>query len=567
MGLLGSGPNQVSTNGDLGNMAFQDSASVRVTNILADGAANVSGPLTVSNTTPSTSNTTGALLVSGGLAVAGNTYLTGYTSIGYSATSGSGGLSSSNPFEVYGLGNNSATINLVAMGTGNATTRHYRNNAFKYEVGPGGGGDNWAIYNSGIAGYSIYVNYSGGNITLGTGGGTVTVANTTASTSTTTGSLIVNGGAGIAGNVYIGGTANVSNNLIVTGQVLANNGTALLPGYAFNGATNIGMGILAGSPALVNAGSIAFWNQSAGFGIASNYPITFNSGNGPSLYGEVSGTTIAQRYGTNAQSFRLYNTYTDASNYERLGINWTSNTATITTENLGTGSSRNLVLNGGSLQISAGGTVKAIFYGATFQPNSDNGYDFGVSTYRWKNIYAAGSLSTGSVFISNTTTSTSNTTGALVVAGGVGVTGNVVVGGSIIENGYNVVSQRDIGSALNQIPLNGYLGTMAYQDQKAITVGTVTTSSVISTSNAAVTLASATTIYPNNAIVFVSGTAAIATITVPTAITGGGQITLIPTGIFTTTTGGNIALASTAVVSKALIMTYDSGTTKWYPSY
>ncbi len=84
----------------------------------------------------------------------------------------------------------------------------------------------------------------------------------------------------------------------------------------------------------------------------------------------------------------------------------------------------------------------------------------------------------------------------------------------------------------------------------------------------AATIASATTISPTDRIQFISGTAAIATITAPTGVAStGGQITLIPTGIFTTTTGGNIALASTAVVSKALIMTFDQGANKWYPSY
>ena len=91
---------------------------------------------------------------------------------------------------------------------------------------------------------------------------------------------------------------------------------------------------------------------------------------------------------------------------------------------------------------------------------------------------------------------------------------------------------------------------------------------VTATSAAAPTIASATTIAPTTAIVFVSGTTAIATITAPSPISaGGGHITLIPTGIFTTTTAGNIGLASTAVVGKALIMTYDTTTTKWYPSY
>lgn len=82
-------------------------------------------------------------------------------------------------------------------------------------------------------------------------------------------------------------------------------------------------------------------------------------------------------------------------------------------------------------------------------------------------------------------------------------------------------------------------------------------------------IASATTIAPTQMIHHVTGTTAIATITPPALFAAGigGQITLIPDGIFSTTTAGNIALASTAVVSKALIMTYDSGTGKWYPSY
>lgn len=85
---------------------------------------------------------------------------------------------------------------------------------------------------------------------------------------------------------------------------------------------------------------------------------------------------------------------------------------------------------------------------------------------------------------------------------------------------------------------------------------------------AAPTIASATTIAPTTPIVFVSGTTAIATITVPAALGSyNNRITLIPTGAFTTTTAGNIALISTAVVSRALTMTYDATTVKWYPSY
>jgi hypothetical protein len=80
------------------------------------------------------------------------------------------------------------------------------------------------------------------------------------------------------------------------------------------------------------------------------------------------------------------------------------------------------------------------------------------------------------------------------------------------------------------------------------------------------TVASASTIAPTGSIFHVSGTAAIATITAPYSGFNG-MITIIPDGAFTTTTSGNIALGTTAVVGKALIMTYDSTTSKWYPSY
>ena len=85
---------------------------------------------------------------------------------------------------------------------------------------------------------------------------------------------------------------------------------------------------------------------------------------------------------------------------------------------------------------------------------------------------------------------------------------------------------------------------------------------------AAPTIASAATIAPTAPITFISGTTTIDTITAPANITsGGGTIILIPTGVFNTSVVGNIAIATTSVVSKALHLTYDTTTAKWYPSY
>ena len=102
----------------------------------------------------------------------------------------------------------------------------------------------------------------------------------------------------------------------------------------------------------------------------------------------------------------------------------------------------------------------------------------------------------------------------------------------------------------------------------AATGTSLSLSSFSAVSAAAPTIASATTIAPTTPIAFVSGTTAVVNITAAAPIsTGGGTITLIPTGAFTWTAAGNIAVLGTAVVNRALTMTYDVTTTKWYPSY
>lgn len=93
-------------------------------------------------------------------------------------------------------------------------------------------------------------------------------------------------------------------------------------------------------------------------------------------------------------------------------------------------------------------------------------------------------------------------------------------------------------------------------------------SGLIANTAVAGTIASAATVAPTAPVTIISGTAAIVTITAPAPISAtGGTITFIPTGAFTWTTAGNIAVAGTAVVSRALTLTYDATTVKWYPSY
>lgn len=77
-----------------------------------------------------------------------------------------------------------------------------------------------------------------------------------------------------------------------------------------------------------------------------------------------------------------------------------------------------------------------------------------------------------------------------------------------------------------------------------------------------VTIASTTTIAPTTFLTFVSGTAAIATVTPP--VTGQHMIIIIPTGAFTMTTAGNLKTACTAVASVPVVLLYNPLEQKYY---
>lgn len=76
---------------------------------------------------------------------------------------------------------------------------------------------------------------------------------------------------------------------------------------------------------------------------------------------------------------------------------------------------------------------------------------------------------------------------------------------------------------------------------------------------------------PSGPLFHVTGTNAIVTWTQPVGCnataSGGCSFTVIPDAVFTWTSAGNIALAGTAVVNKALTFTWDAKNSKWIPSY
>ena len=76
---------------------------------------------------------------------------------------------------------------------------------------------------------------------------------------------------------------------------------------------------------------------------------------------------VAQRSGTNAQTLRVYNTFTSATNFERATIGWATNLLSIGTEKgSGGGTARALaIVTDGTARINVGAAGEIGLYGVT----------------------------------------------------------------------------------------------------------------------------------------------------------------------------------------------------------
>jgi hypothetical protein len=153
---------------------------------------------------------------------------------------------------------------------------------------------------------------------------------------------------------------------------------------------------------------------------------------------------FAQRNGVNPQTLRIYNTYTDASNYERAKISWNSNVLEIGTESAGTGTARGLVLQTNSLTqltIAANGiitTTNALYIGSTANGivNASAAGTGSESVFTCSQPYSA---TAGSRTIFSSTNSFQPTSGTLTYTGvGIAPTINQTGGANGITRGVYV---------------------------------------------------------------------------------------------------------------------------------
>lgn len=101
---------------------------------------------------------------------------------------------------------------------------------------------------------------------------------------------------------------------------------------SFNESNQIPLFVMTGASFVLRSTGFISWASTADAGGTADLTI-----------GRDAANTLALRNGANAQSFNVYNTFTDASNYERLAIRWSGNVAYIGAQNAGTGVARNFV--------------------------------------------------------------------------------------------------------------------------------------------------------------------------------------------------------------------------------
>ena len=239
--------------------------------------------------------------------------------------------------------------------------------------------------------------------------GTTLISNTTTSTNTTSGALVVSGGVGIGGSLNVTSASTISgvtiNSGVITGSLT---GTATTATYS----NQSGYAITSGSSNTSGYATTSGLATTATYSHQSGYAITSGSAN-TALYSDQSGYGLTSGLASTA-------TYAHQSGYaitsgssNTSGYATTSGLATTATNvnivSASTSASHPVLFTPAS--GTASGAALSIESTFVYNPSTDI-------------------LSVSGLAITSGTASTSTSTGALVVAGGVGISGSLYVGSS-----------------------------------------------------------------------------------------------------------------------------------------
>lgn len=432
---------------------------------VASNATNVVFP----DTTASTSTATGALVVSGGVGVAGMVTSGNIQNDGiYYFGSGVNQMSLSRTGVVATLqstSTNSATFQILGGPTGpNQAILNLNNNSnasFSLFLDPSD-----AVFKDASVNYYIWRAKRG--LTSSTGG--LEVLTTTASTSTTTGALVVSGGVGVAGAIYVGGAiypsgANTTLTASAASMIVGSNGSTRL--YVDHGNTGWGRAQIIPQQTRTDIGAVlnnATTTQILGLNGSSVEILTASAtltatfaSSGVTIVPETAQLTLGTTAGATASNRKTINFV--AGGFAAPGAYLTDS-------------------YGDKLVLwrSASGTYDgAIGIGAAADmwfKSSGSGAQSGL--FRWYNgntpTLQMEMGTTGTLTLYGATASTSTTTGALVVSGGVGVAGAIYAGGDIWGN-YAATGAIKFTTANNVGGLIGYSDAGTTTAWKALASG------------------------------------------------------------------------------------------------
>jgi len=389
------------------------------------------------------------------LSVAGNLYATGnsYVAQNQYITGNIVVLGSNDLFNgKVGIGTSTITganSNVLAV---YGTTQQYGNIALQSQAA-GGAGIYFADGTFQTTAGAAPGNYSNTNVASYLSGpvqvGNLTINNTTASTSTVTGALLMGGGAGIQGSVNIGGNLSVAlasqlsfviaSNSIVASSMTSNGaiqsaGTATVNALASNGAVSGTTGTFTGAlyGASFNTAGTATVNALTSNGAVSGTTGTFTG----ALYGasfNTAGTATVNALASNGAVSGTTGTFTGAL----YGASFnTAGTATVNA----------LASNGaitGTTITGTAGTFTSLQNSGTTTTNALSSNVYGVFGQN--------------VAVNSTNASTAYTAGALIVAGGVGINGNLNVNGAnnLFSNKVGIGTSVILGARANVLAVYG----------------------------------------------------------------------------------------------------------------
>jgi hypothetical protein len=257
-----------------------------------------------------------------------------------------------------------------------------------------------------------------------------------------------------------GGTAeSVTGDKTFTDLVLIKDGTHSAPGLAIASSTGLGLFKTASGNLGIAGAEVDFHNTSGAYAslfvtsLGGGLALGLNDGIDVFLMRDTA-NSLALRNGAAAQSFSVYTTYTDPSNFERGRFYSDGVDLVLGVDALGTGAStRSLHLRtsgSGSVLLETGGTARwSVDASGHLMAAADNTYDVGASAAtRPRNVYVAngitagGDITSGGKFHGDGSALTGITGGS----GGVANTGTTTIESDSDSSGNEDIALKTSGS-------------------------------------------------------------------------------------------------------------------------